>query len=91
MPVKATKWGYKIQTLVSFSGYVQKLRIKKNGAAPGESKIKRIEESGYVIFRFVKGFNIGSDKIFFDKYFFLPDLITQLKMKIEFDIPFCCQ
>ena len=90
MPVKATKWGYKIQTLVSFSGYVQKLRIKKNGAAPGESKIKRIEESGYVIFRFVKGFNIGSDKIFFDKYFFLPDLITQLKMKIEFDIPFCC-
>ena len=91
MPVKATKWGYKIQTLVSFSGFVQKLRIKKNGAAPGESKIKRIEESGYVIFRFVKGFNIGSDKIFFDKYFFLPDLITQLKMKIEFDIPFCCQ
>ena len=89
MPAKATKWGYKILTLVSFSGYVQKLRVKRNGAAPGESKIKRIEESGYVIFRFVKGFNIGSDKIFFDKYFFLPDLITQLKMKIEFDIPFC--
>lgn len=91
MPAKATKWGYKIQTLVSFSGYVQKLRVKKNGAAPGESKIKRIEESGYVVFRLVKRFNIGSDKIFFDKYFFLPDLITQLKMKIEFDKPFCCQ
>ena len=46
MPAKATKWGYKILTLVSFSGYVQKLRVKRNGAAPGESKIKRIEESG---------------------------------------------
>ena len=72
MPAKATKWGYKILTLVSFSGYVQKLRVKRNGAAPGESKIKRIEESGYVVFRLVQGFNISSDKIFFDKYFSYP-------------------
>lgn len=58
MPAKSTKRSYRTWILFSFSDYFQEFvaagEPSKKGAASGESKMKTIEESRYVVFRLVK-------------------------------------
>ena len=77
MPAKATKWGYKIWSLASVSGYVYNFEIvgehDRKGAPVGEKTVKGIGESGYVVARLTQSLDRGKHKVYFDNYFASPD------------------
>ena len=85
MPVKPTKWGYKVWSLTGVSSYVCNFEIvgehDRKGAPVGEKGLKGIGESGYVVARLTQSLDRGKHKVYFDNYFASPDLLVYLKEK----------
>ena len=85
MTAKPTKWGYKIWSLAGVSGFVYNYEIvgehDRKGAPVGETAVKGIGESGYIVGRLTQSLDCGKHKVYFDNYFASPDLPVYLKKR----------